>query len=104
MTHQGGLNFSSSQTMPGDFDYIIYPTDDPEITIFVAFGRVASSVAPRIFAPILIHIAIRVAINCPQHRGPRIIKHEIAFSVISDRFALFIHDFSYLPKKWAGSR
>src|SRR6185503_18605630 len=90
--------------MPRNFDHIVDASDDPKISIRIAFGRVAGCIFAGILAPILTHITVRVTVNGPQHRWPCILQYEVSFRVIGNGFAAFVHDFGLLSKEGTRTR
>src|SRR6266508_2414001 len=99
MTYQRRLYFCCAEPMTADLDHVIYAADDPEIAFLVTFRRIPGQILAGIFAPILIDIAIRVAINCTQHRGPGIFDDEVALGILWDGISFVIYHFRFLSKK-----
>ncbi len=90
--------------MPRDFDDIIHTPDDPVVTVSITLSRVARGIAARILAPILIYIALIIAVNGAQHGGPGSEQSEVPFRIIWDGIALFVHDLSLLTEERSGAR
>ncbi len=104
VTDQRRLNFCGAETVTRDLDHIVHAANNPEVTIRVALGRVTCGVAAGVLRPVLIDIALVITVNSAQHGRPRIQQSEIAFCIVGDRVALFVHDLGFLTKEGACTR
>src|SRR5262245_18864988 len=69
MTDQGTLHFHRAEPVAGDVHHVVDAAHDPEVAIFVAPCAVAGEVHARGLAPVLLHVAVRVAVDGAQHAG-----------------------------------
>src|ERR1700730_2272751 len=56
---------------------VVHATQQPEVALIVDLGAIAGEVDARIAAPVLRLEALRVAVDAPEHAGPRLLDHEI---------------------------
>ena len=72
MIDERALDFHRPQAVPGDVDDVVDAAEEPEAAVGVALGAVARDVdAGSPLVPVLLHVAIRIAVDAAEHRGPR---------------------------------
>ena len=64
--YERGFYFHGAQTMAGDVDYIVDPAHDPKVAVFVFAGPIAGEIHAGNLRPVLLHVAIRIAIDGAQ--------------------------------------
>src|SRR5262245_39077495 len=99
--NESALDFHRTQTMSGDVEHIVYAAHDPDVTVFIAAGAVGGEVGMRNLAPVLLLVALVVAEDGPQHRGPRTLDDEQAAGVRRNGVALAIDDLRFDAGQWA---
>ena len=76
---QRRLDFHCAEAMPGYIQHIIDAPHDPVIAVRVAVRRIAGEVIPILEpAPVSLQVALVIAPDGAQHRGPRPLDDEIA--------------------------
>src|SRR5258706_11938001 len=93
MRYQRRFPFHRAQPMPGYVEHVVDPPHDPEIAVFIFARTVAGKVRARNLRPILLHVTIRIAVNRPQHGGPRLLDDEITPRAQGPRLAFHGDDF-----------
>src|SRR6185369_16264374 len=92
------------EPMPGDVHDVVDASHDPVVAVLVAARAVAGEVDARHLAPVLLLEALRVAVDRPQHAGPRLGDHEIAALVGTERLAVTAPDLGHDPREGQGGR
>ena len=59
---------------------------------------------PGILAPVLLDVAVRVAVDRAQHGRPGVLEHQEAFLVVGDRLALLRRDVGLLAEEGPRAR
>src|SRR5262249_59051832 len=70
MAHQRALDLHRSQAVARDVHHVVDPTHDPEVAVLVATGAVAREVDARHLAPVLLAVALGIAVHAAPHPGP----------------------------------
>src|SRR5215468_2254148 len=70
MTYQRALDLHGSDPMTGDIDHAVDTSHDPEITIFIPPCAVTGEVHAWDLAPVLLLVALGIAVNRSEHRWP----------------------------------
>ena len=92
MIDQRALDFHRADAMAGDVEHVVHAAEQPEVAVLVALGAVAGEVdVRRPAAPVLLHVALGVAVDAAQHRRPRTREREQA-AADRDRLALVGED------------
>ena len=82
------LDFHRADAVAGDVEHVVDAAEQPEVAVVVALGAVAGEVdVGRPLAPVLLHVALRVAVDAAQHRRPRPRQREQPAADAFDRFA-----------------
>ena len=68
--------------------HVVHPAEEPEIAIHVALRAVAREVHPGKAAPVRLPVALRIAVDATQHRGPRPLEDEVPTTTERDRFTV----------------
>ncbi len=83
------LDFHRADAMPGHVDHVVHAAEQPEVAVGVTLGAIAGEVDVRApLAPVLPDVAIRIAVDAPQHRGPRTRQRQQAAADLDDLSAL----------------
>src|SRR6185312_15589097 len=90
--------------MTGNVDDVIHPAHDPEVAVFVFTGTVAGEIHAGNLRPVLLHIAIGIAVNRAQHSRPGLLKHQKSARASGDGFAIHGDDLGHHTRKRFGSR
>src|SRR2546421_12944328 len=86
--------------MPGHVQDIVDSSNDPEVPVLVAARAVAGQITSFEFAPVLFLVAFPVAINRPQHRGPRLPDDQFPADIAPDFLSLFVDDRRIHTEEW----
>src|SRR5580698_2727800 len=81
--------------MAGNVDDVVHTAHDPEITVFISAGTVAGKVIRRNLRPVLLHIAIRVAVDGTRHPWPGLFDDQVASGSVGHGLAVHADDFGY---------
>ena len=92
---QGALDLHRAQPVAGDVEHVVDAAHDPEVAVLVAAGAVAGEVDVRHLAPVLLAVALVVAVDGPQHRRPGLLDDQQAALVGRHRLALPVHDLGH---------
>ena len=76
--HQRAFDFIGGDAVPGDVHHVVHAAQQPEIAVVVHLAAVAGEIHARIARPVLLHVAIGIAINRAHHRRPGLLQHQIA--------------------------
>src|SRR5438270_11509930 len=92
--------------MAGNINNVIHATHDPEVAVFIFAGTVAGEIHARDLRPVLLHIAVGIAVNGTQHSWPGLLENQESTRASRDWFAL--HSYNLGHNAWkrfgAGSR
>ena len=93
MIDERALHFHRADAVAGDVQHVVDAAEQPEVALVVALGAVAGEVdVRRPAAPVLLHVAIGIAVDAAQHRRPRPREREQAAAALGHRFALLVQD------------
>src|SRR6516164_10316334 len=95
MADQRALHLHGAEAMSGDVDHVVDAAHDPEVAVLVAPGAVAREVDARHLAPVLLRVALGIAVHGAKHAGPRPRNDEIAALVGWQRRAVTAADLRY---------
>ena len=104
MSHQRGLDFHGAQAMAGNVDDIIDASHDPEISVLIFARAVAGEVHAGNLRPVLLHIAVGIAIDGAQHSRPGLLEDQESAGAEGDRLAIHSHNFGNDAGKWSRGR
>src|SRR5688500_15283370 len=82
--NQGTFDFRRSESVSANVNYIVDTPHDPEISVRVAPRAVSGKVNSVNLRPILLFVPLVIAPDCPQHRWPWTLDHEVAALVWTD--------------------
>src|SRR5262249_50192068 len=88
VTYKRALDLHGSDAMAGNIDHIVDSSHDPEIAVFIPARAVAGKVHARDFAPVLLLVALRIAVNRSEHRWPGTLDDKKASLIGPDRLSL----------------
>src|SRR5262249_40303324 len=88
MAHERALHLHRAQTVARDVHHVVDPTHDPEVTVRIATGTVPREVDARHLAPVLLTVALGIAVDSAQHPGPRTRDDEVATLVRAERLSV----------------
>ena len=72
MIDERALDFHRADAMSGHVQHVVDAAEQPEVAVGVALGAVAGEVdAGRPPVPVLLHVALGIAVDAAQHRRPR---------------------------------
>ena len=72
MIDERALDFHRADAMAGDVQHVVDAAEQPEVAVVVALRAVAGEVdAGAPLAPVLLHVALGIAVDAAQHRRPR---------------------------------
>ena len=77
--------------MAGDIHHVIHAAEQPVVAFIVNLAAIAGEVAARIARPVLLNVALGVAVNRSQHRGPGLGQHQVAAGARPDFLARCVH-------------
>jgi hypothetical protein len=102
--YQRRLHFHRAQPMTGHVQNVVHSAHNPEIAVFILARTVARKVgAAGNLRPVLLHITVGIAVDCPQHGGPRLADDEIATRTQSHGLALHGYDlWNYTEERASG--
>src|SRR5437879_13559151 len=103
MANQRAFDFRSAEPMAGDVQNIIDSADDPKISILIATRAITRKVVPFELLPVLLFVALLVAVNGAQHRRPWTSNDQFPANVRSDFTSFFIDNCRVDPQKPQGS-
>jgi len=90
--HDRRLDLGGREAMPRDVDHVVDPSDDPQVSVLVADRCVPDQVGLGAEArPVRLDVALVVAVERAQHRGPRAREHEQPLALL-DAFARLLVD------------
>ena len=72
MMHQGAFDFHRAQAVAGDVQHVVDAAHDPEVAVLVPARAVGGEVDARDLRPVLLLVALVVAVDRAQHRRPRL--------------------------------
>src|SRR6185312_14419505 len=82
MRNERRFDLHRAESMTGDVQHIVDPAHDPEVPVLVAVSAVTRDVeAPLELLPVGLDIALVVAPNRSQHRGPGLADDEVAAGI-----------------------
>src|SRR6266704_2869284 len=91
--------------MTGYVQNVVHSPHDPEIPVFIFARAIAGKVrAAWNLRPVLLHIPVGIAVDCPQHGGPGLPDYEITTGAQGHRLALHGHDFRNHAEERASGR
>src|SRR6266566_8075970 len=93
VSHQRRLDFHGAEAMAGNVDDIVDAPHDPEISVFIFACAVAGEVHTRNLGPVLLHVAVGIAVDSAQHSRPRLRQDQEAAGAERDGLAVHGHDF-----------
>ena len=73
--------------MAGDVHHVVDAAEQPEVAVFVHLAAVTGEIPAGIARPIILDVAIRIAVNRAHHRGPGLREHQIPAGAGADRLA-----------------
>src|SRR6202046_2144424 len=77
VAYQDAFNFHRTKAVAGDFDDVVNAAEDPDVAVLVTLSGVAREI---------------YAIDCAEHRWPRLLDCEVAGVTGADGLALHIHN------------
>src|SRR5204862_4314764 len=104
MVDERALDFHRADAMPGDVDYVVDAAEQPEVAVRVALRAVARHVHPAApLVPVLLHVAIGIAVDATQHGRPRAREREEP-AADADRVAALVANLGRDAREWSGRR
>ena len=100
---EGRLDLGGGDAMTGDVHDVVDPTEQPEVAIVVDLAAVAGEVAALEAPPVGVAVALRVAVDAPQHRRPGPGEREVAAAPL-DRLARVVDDLGRDARQREGGR
>src|SRR5262249_12617110 len=85
-----------------DVEHVINAAHDPVVTVFVFAGAVAGEVHAGNLRPVLLHVAVGVAVDGAGHAGPGLLKDEKSAGTFGNGFAVHGDNFRYDAGKCGG--
>src|SRR5215467_6248279 len=89
--------------MAGYIEHIVDAAHDPEIAVFIFARAITSEVGAGDLRPILLHIAVRIAIDRTQHAGPGLPNDEESARPFWDRLTVHRDDLGDDSEERTGS-
>src|SRR2546423_7494908 len=86
--------------MARNIDHIIYSAHDPEIAVFIFAGTVAGEIHAGDLRPVLLHIAVGIAVNGTQHSWPGLLENQESAGTSRDWFAFHGNDVRHYSREW----
>src|SRR5699024_2183092 len=80
----GGLDLDGRDPVSGNVHDIVDTAEHPEVTVLVDTCPVGDEVTAGVLRPVSVLVTLRVVVNAPQHRGPRLRDHQIPTSAGAD--------------------
>ena len=73
MADEAALDFCRTEAIAADQKHVVNAADDPDVAVLIFAGAIAGEVPALLgeFAPVLVDVALRVAIDGAQHARPR---------------------------------
>src|SRR5271156_4034445 len=78
--------------MAGDFDYVVDAAEDPDVAVLVTLSGITCEIDAGDSLPILALVAFVVAVNCAEHRWPRLLDGEVTGFSWADGLAFQIYN------------
>src|SRR5690606_17652671 len=76
--YQRRLDLHGAEAVTRDIDHVVDAAHDPEVAVVVAPGAVTGEVDVLDLAPVLVAVAVIVAVHGAQHAWPRTAHDEVA--------------------------
>src|SRR5262249_51370675 len=92
MAHQRALDFRCAESVTGHVQNVINAPDDPKITVLIATRAVTRKIIAFEFFPVLLSVALIVAVDRAQHRRPRPANDQFAANICADFLSSLIND------------
>jgi hypothetical protein len=86
------LDLHRREAVSGDVDHVVDAPEDPEVAALVAPRAVAGEVQVPELRPVVLAVALGIAPDAAQHRGPGLADHEVAAVVRGQLLALVVDD------------
>src|SRR2546423_13995967 len=81
--------------MTGDIDNVIHATHDPEVAVFISAGTVPGEIHARDLRPVLLHVAVGIAVNGTQHSWPGLLENQESTGTSRNWFAFHSDDIGH---------
>src|SRR5438270_2141662 len=81
--------------MAGNINNVIHATHDPEVAVFIFAGTVAGEIHARNLRPVLLHVAVGIAVNGTQHSWPGLLENQKSTGASRDWFAVHGDDLGH---------
>src|SRR5579871_3802946 len=90
--------------MSANVQHVVNAPHDPEIAVFVFARAVAGEVHAGDLRPVILDVAVGIAIHGAQHAGPRPLEDKESAATIRYRLAIHSDDFGYDSGEWLRRR
>ncbi len=100
MADQRALDLRRTQPVAADLDHVVHAPDHPDIPVLVAPRAVAGHVHTGEARPIVLHVAVGIAVDGAHHARPRALDHQIALFVGRSGVTLFVQHVHLDAGEW----
>src|SRR5579871_4541325 len=90
VAHKRRFDFHGAEAMAGYVDYVVHAAKNPDVSVFIAGGGVASEIGAGEARPVIFFEALGILVKRAQHGGPRLIQNKEALACALDRRAFVI--------------
>src|SRR5260221_12481654 len=104
MRDQGALHLHGAEAVTADVEHVVDAAHDPEVSVFIFAGAVSGEIHAGNLGPVILHVAVGIAVNRAQHSGPRALDDEESAGAFWDGLAFPGHDLWDDAGEWPRGR
>src|SRR5207253_8808513 len=93
MIHQRAFHLVGRDAMTGNVHDVVHAAQQPEISVFIHFAAVAGEIHAWVAGPVLLLVAIWIAVNRAHHGRPGAFEHKVTTRAGSHGVAFGVDDF-----------